>query len=184
MQASPRPHRSAGFSLIELLTVLVILGLVAGLGLPSFLDVIARNRVVSQHNEILAGLSYARAEAIRRNVPVALCAANAAQTACQVAWDRNWLVWQDTDADGVVDAGEDVLQVGGTAQTEQLSSPSGAAHTVFRFSARGLRLLPDPDAVAIASLRVRAVNCPAGQSLSRTITILRTGATRSVEDPC
>lgn len=184
MQASTRPHRSAGFSMIELMTVLVILGIIAGIGLPSFLDVIARNRVVAQHNEVLAGLSYARSEAIRRNVPVAMCASNAAQTACQAAWDRNWLVWQDTDADGVVDGGEDVLQVGGVAQTELLSSPSGAAHVVFRFSPRGLRLLPDPDVVANASLRIRAVRCPAGQSLSRTLTILPTGATRSVEDPC
>ncbi len=175
-------HRHRGFTLIELLVVVVILGIVAGLGLPSFFEAIARNRIVAQHNELMAGLAYARGEAIRRNSTVSMCAANAAQAACQNAWDRNWLVWDDLDADGVVDGGEEVLQVGGASASELFSAPSGATHTVFRFSARGLRLLPDPS--GDATLRVRAVSCPTGKTLSRTITVLATGATRSTQDDC
>lgn len=173
-------HRNRGFTLIELLVVVVILGIVAGLGLPSFLETIARNRVVAQHNELMAGLAFARSEAIRRNSTVSMCAANAAQSACQATWGQNWLVWDDINADGSVDAGEDILQVGGAANTEQLSA-SSATHTVFRFSARGLRELP----AGATWIRVRAVNCPTGrQRMSRRITVLPTGATNSIQEAC
>lgn len=177
---APTRHVS-GFSLIELLVVVLIVAIVAGLALPGFQRTLASNRLVSQHNELLAGLSLARSEAIRRNTPVALCAANAAQSACQTAWGRDWLVWQDTDADGTVDADETILQVGGVTANEVISAPENSADTVFRFSPRGLRALPT---ATTATLRIRAATCPSGSALSRTISVLPTGATRSTLDNC
>lgn len=79
MQPVHPSRNDVGFTLIELLVVVLILGLVAALALPGFQSTISRNRVASQHNELLAGLSMARSEAIRRNAPVSLCAATATQ---------------------------------------------------------------------------------------------------------
>ncbi|MGQ0799138.1 MAG: GspH/FimT family pseudopilin [Pseudomarimonas sp.] len=170
-----------GFTLIEVLVVIAVLGIVAALAMPAFNDAIARNGVVARNNELLAGLALARTEAIRANAPASLCAANAAQTACQATWGADWLAWIDRDADGVVDAGEEVLQVGGVTDREAFSSPSGAAHTLIRFNPRGLRTFP---AAIDVRLQVSAVSCPSGQDYRRTIVVTPTGATRSAAAPC
>lgn len=181
MLRSPARYRHTGFTLIELLVILIILGIVAALALPSFQETIARNRLVAQHNEVMAAFSLARAEAIKRNAPVAFCAANADQNACVGAWDLNWLVWQDDDSDGVVDGTEEVLQVGGITDAEGFSSPG--SHTLIRFSPRGLRALPT-SATPTASLVIRPDKCPTGKKLQRTISVLITGATTSTQDDC
>lgn len=173
--------RHRGFTLIELLVVVTLLGVLLAAALPSFDEAQIRSRLVSQHNELVAGLSLARSEAIRRNASVAVCAANTAQTDCQASWGNNWLVWHDEDADGALDAGEDVLQVGGGGAGIDLSSPSGAGHVVFRFNARGARVQPtDID----GRLRVRPTTCPSGKAYQWTLSVLTTGALRTTKENC
>ena len=60
-------QRQEGFTLIELVTVLVILGVIAALALPSFEGMIQSQRVRTASESVLNGLQLARAEAIRRN---------------------------------------------------------------------------------------------------------------------
>lgn len=61
-----------GFTLIELLVVLVIATVVLGLGVPSFVDYLARKRVEGVFNELQTDLQFARTEAVSRNLPVRL----------------------------------------------------------------------------------------------------------------
>lgn len=88
-----------GFTLIELLLGLTILALLVGLGAPSLVQYLANSRISSNTQSLHAGLSTARAEAIRRNdlvqfvmtdSPVA--ASDAASTAVPSASGVNWLV--------------------------------------------------------------------------------------------
>ena len=61
---------SAGFTLIELILVLAVLAILVGWGFPSLAQSIKNNRTISQGNELVAMLAYARSEAIRRNETV------------------------------------------------------------------------------------------------------------------
>ncbi len=65
-----RPGR--GFTVIELMAVVVVLAVLLTLAVPAFLDLLARRRLEGVANELSADLHYARSEALTRQVDVAL----------------------------------------------------------------------------------------------------------------
>lgn len=115
---SPYPTRSekirrAGFTLVEVLVVVVILAGLAALAAPSFTESIRKSQINSVQQELGASFQLARSEAIRRGFPVLL-----ARTAgCGVVlidaddWSCGWQIVVDTNRNGVNNAGEPVLQV-------------------------------------------------------------------------
>ena len=80
-----RRPRQVGFTLIELMIVLTIVGGLIVIGIPSMNEMIVNQKVKGVANELYFDLSYARSEAIKRN------------TAVQVArtgsdWTGGWTV--------------------------------------------------------------------------------------------
>lgn len=67
----PRAH-ARGFTLVELMVVVVVLGLVAVLAAPSFTRTLANRHVKGAAEEAYADLQYARSEAVQRNAEVIL----------------------------------------------------------------------------------------------------------------
>lgn len=61
---------SRGFTLIELMIGLTLLGLLVMLALPSFSTMLANQKLRAQAESVANGLQTARAEAVKRNVPV------------------------------------------------------------------------------------------------------------------
>lgn len=59
-----------GFTVIEVLVVVVILGLLAAIGVPSMRDLIASSRVKGAASDLNASLIVARSEAVKRNASV------------------------------------------------------------------------------------------------------------------
>ena len=59
-------RRSLGFTLVELMIVVAVLSVVMAVGIPSFNTMIKNNRLTAAVNDLAGGLSYARAEAVRR----------------------------------------------------------------------------------------------------------------------
>ena len=102
-----------GFTLIELMIVLVVMGVILTLSAPSMLNILQKNRLQTAADNFFADLMLARSEAVKRNQPVVLCKSSTG-SACDPSgnWELGWLVYADQDADGVKDIGEPVLRIG------------------------------------------------------------------------
>jgi len=103
--------KSQGFTIIELLITLAVAAILLSLAAPSFRDIIKNNRLVTQVNLIAAGLNFARSEAIKRSISVTLCKSDD-QVTCSGNWQDGWLLFEDIDGDGTVDAGDTIIRVG------------------------------------------------------------------------
>ncbi|WP_443191154.1 GspH/FimT family pseudopilin [Pseudomonas indica] len=62
----PWGKTSSGFTLVELMVIVAILGIFAGIAVPSFTDLVKRNRLQSASEEFYGLLQYARTEAVSR----------------------------------------------------------------------------------------------------------------------
>ena len=62
--------RPGGFTLIEALIVIVISAIVLGLAVPSFQEVLERNRIKQAAESIKSDLQFARTEAIKRSTNI------------------------------------------------------------------------------------------------------------------
>ena len=81
-----RWNRQAGFTLIEALVVIVIVGVLLALAAPSFVTFTASQRVKTASFELYAALAFARSEALKRRVTVTVAAADGAD------WKNGWTV--------------------------------------------------------------------------------------------
>ena len=66
--------RQSGFTLWELLITMLVAGVLVAVGVPSFRDAQRNSAITAAANDLITGLLAARAEAVKRQVPVTLCA--------------------------------------------------------------------------------------------------------------
>ena len=102
----------SGFTLLEMLIVLVIISVIASLSLPNAAGYVDNNRMSAAVMDFAVAIQTARTEAVSRNMAVSICTSNDAADGCRstAQWEKGWLLFVDADADGVVDSGEEVIQ--------------------------------------------------------------------------
>ncbi len=85
--------RQNGFTLMELLITIAVATILAVLALPDFSRFLIRGHILTQANSLVADLSFARSEAIRRQEPVTLCVSTNAATCVTGNWQSGWITY-------------------------------------------------------------------------------------------
>jgi type IV fimbrial biogenesis protein FimT len=94
-------RRSPGFSIIELMVVVALAGVLLGMAVPSFRELIQRNRAAGEMNSLVGDLQFARSEAIKRGLPVSVCPSSDGGTCLGAGtWHSGWIVFTDPDRSG------------------------------------------------------------------------------------
>lgn len=101
--------RNAGFTLVELMVTVAVVAILAALAFPSFQGSLRSNRVATASNDLLTSFTLARSEAIRNTRGAGVCASSTG-TGCGNDWNTGWLVWADSNGNGSMDAGENVVR--------------------------------------------------------------------------
>jgi type IV fimbrial biogenesis protein FimT len=132
-KSSAGPNRASGFTLIELMIALSIVGILLAIAVPSFREAMMNVRISAQTNDLMTDLSVARSEAVKRSLPVLLCTSKDG-LACGGSWSDGWIVFVDADNDAAVSNGDLVMKsrpaaegnnsIVATAGTDTLSAVS------------------------------------------------------------
>lgn len=81
----PQLRKDRGFTMIELMVTVLILGILTSVALPSFKEFIANQRIKSSSFDLMSTLNQARSEAIKRNGQVTIAPINN-------DWAQGWTV--------------------------------------------------------------------------------------------
>ena len=131
-----------GFTILELMVTLAVVGILVSVGVPGFRAIIMDNRLVSQANLLVTSVSVARSTAVKYQRNAIVCSStdfDAAVPTCagSTDWSTGWIVWVDKDRDATTDADE-IISVHGPLNSS--SSLNSLANVGFAYDARGFGL--------------------------------------------
>jgi len=135
--------KSLGYTLIELMAMLAVVSVLVTIGLPLMKVFFDSNRMISNSNDLVAGLNIARSEAIKQQIRVTLCQSDdTASCTGSGQWEDGWIVFQDPNGNATVDGGERILRLNAGVDGGQVTIRSNDVGNLIAnsvsFTSRGL----------------------------------------------
>jgi type IV fimbrial biogenesis protein FimT len=93
-----------GFTLLEMMITVTIAGILLAVAIPSYQNIIGNSRLAAQANTLVNALTQARSEALKRGLPVTVCAAvgdpeltstPSCTTSTSAGWANGWIVYEE-----------------------------------------------------------------------------------------
>jgi type IV fimbrial biogenesis protein FimT len=156
---------------MEVLVAVTLLAILASIATPSFTDMIRRGRILGEANSFVGDLQLARAEAIKRGLPVMLCPSSNGTTCLTTnTWQAGWIMIVDNDSSLSVTAGDTVIRVrGGWGGTDTFQATPTT--TLLTYNREGFAVnLPAGGAVTFA-----AQSAPVAASATRCVALNMVG---------
>lgn len=151
--------KNSGFTLLELMVVLVVVCIIALWAVPSYSDYVRRSQARAAAQDMVSSLQLARSQAITTGRNVEICAANAGGTGCSGGnYGNRWLLHVPNDnGTGTLR----VIQVYEVSGIDIGIGTNGRGNAPIRVNAQGRY---DPT-------QVRIVPGTGGEDLGKTITL-------------
>lgn len=90
-----RASKNHGFTLVELVISIAVIGILAAIAAPNFQDALLSSRLRANANKLVSSIYLARGEAIKRNTVITLCASSNG-TSCTGSWENGWIILSGT----------------------------------------------------------------------------------------
>ncbi len=181
-----RAHRDrfeSGYTLLELMTAVAILGVLLGIAVPGFQEYTRNSAATAAQNDLVTSITLARSEALLRSRGVAVCASTDSLTCSgSTDWSTGWIVFTDGGVAGVVDAADRLLRVGSTAVNNVVlvsDARNAAVPAAFiRFAPTGLQT-----PVTRRSFDIYGINCTGPNRIQFDITPTGLGSVSKIACP-
>lgn len=127
----------SGLTLIELVVTIAIAAILVAVAVPNFQQSFVNNRLTTGANDLVAAMSTARAESIKRGARVSVCRTTDAKTCASGSadWSSGWIVFVDNttaagNVTGVIDGTDETLRVFGTLTSMTMTAGANFASAV------------------------------------------------------
>ena len=94
--------KNTGFTLIELMVTLVIVGILVVAGGPMLTSTLQGGQLVASTNELVSAIHISRSEAVKLNRKVTICVSDDGATCLDSKkWQEGWIVFVDANGDRI-----------------------------------------------------------------------------------
>jgi len=142
------PKINAGFTIIELLVAVAVVGILVAAAVPSLRAFIQNNRATAEANKVHTSLMLARSEALKRGVNVFVTANSGGSSSNE--FGVGWTVWWDANSNSAIDTAEIISKVDSLKGGTTVNTSTDVSQFFFR---------GDGTASAASTIQVRIPEC-------------------------